>query len=57
MPTVTDMVYNSGLVADSVMDNVSTILGYFVSEPVLILGIGIFFTGAVIGLVMRLFHR
>lgn len=44
-------------IATAIFGYFTNVLGYFVTEPVLALGIGIFFVGAVIGLVMRLFHR
>jgi predicted membrane channel-forming protein YqfA (hemolysin III family) len=46
-----------GAIVTAIFGYFTTVLGYFVSEPVLALGIGIFLVGAIIGLVMRLFHR
>jgi hypothetical protein len=53
----TTMIDTLGLVAVYIFSQFTNVLAMFVAEPVLALGIGIFLVGAIIGLVMRLFHR
>ena len=54
---ILQLIEDLGAIFTGITGFFSDVLGMFVSEPLLILMLGIMVTGAIIGLTMRLLHR